>query len=96
MKSIGDVEVRAVIKFCVGIEKTPTETYKMIQASTTTKKCCRSLVFRWTDMFRNGRESIEDARTSRRWISEFFQKSKHSCVVDALIQGWNYKLKPRE
>ncbi len=32
----------------------------MIQASSTTKKCCRSLVFRWHDMFRNGRESIED------------------------------------
>jgi hypothetical protein len=60
MTSIGDVEVRAIIKFCVGIEKTPTETYKMIQASSTTKKCCRSLVFRWHDMFRNGRESIED------------------------------------
>ncbi|XP_060597479.1 protein GVQW3-like [Ruditapes philippinarum] len=60
MTSIGDVEVRAIIKFCVGIEKTPTETYKMIQASRTTKKCCRSLVFRWHDMFRNGRESRED------------------------------------
>ena len=32
----------------------------MIKASSTTKECCRSLVFRWHDMFRNGRESIED------------------------------------
>jgi len=60
MTSKGDVEVRAIIKFCVGIEQTPTETCKMIQASSTTKKCCRSLVLRWHDMFRNGRESIED------------------------------------
>ena len=33
----------------------------MIQASSlTTKKCCRLLVFRWHNMFRKGRESIED------------------------------------
>jgi hypothetical protein len=98
MTKIGDVEVRAIIKFCVGIEKTPTETYKMIQASSTTKKCCRSLVFRWHDMFRNGRESIEDDKRCGQSsvVSEFFRKSKHSCVVDALIPGWNYKLKPKE
>jgi hypothetical protein len=59
MTSIGDIEVRAIIKFCVGIEKTPTETCKMIQASST-KKSCRSLVFRWHDIFWNGRESIDD------------------------------------
>jgi hypothetical protein len=29
-------------------------------------------------------------------IRVFFRKSKHSCAVDALIPGLNYKLKPRE
>ena len=60
MTSTGDVEIRAAIKFCVGLNKTPSETFKMLQNSSTTKKCCRALVFKWHQRFRDGRSSIED------------------------------------
>lgn len=60
MTSTGDVELRAAIKFCVGLDKTPSETLKMLESSKTTKKCCKALVFKWHKRFREGRDSIED------------------------------------
>lgn len=59
MTSTGDVETRAVIKFCVGLGKTPTQTRSMIEEGLK-RKCSRSLVFKWHERYRNGRESIED------------------------------------
>lgn len=59
MTSTGDVETRAAIKFCVGLGKTPTQTHTMIKEGLK-RKCSRSLVFKWHERFRNGRESIED------------------------------------
>jgi hypothetical protein len=51
MTSTGDVELRAAIKFCVGLEKTPSETFNMLQSSSTTQKCCRALDFKWHRRF---------------------------------------------
>lgn len=60
MTSIGDIKLRAAIQFCVGLGKTPTQTYKLVQEAKTVKKCCRSLVFKWHRQFKEGRTSIED------------------------------------
>lgn len=59
MTSTGDVETRAVIKFCVGLGKTPTQTRSLMEDGMK-RKCSRSLVFKWHERYRNGRESIED------------------------------------
>ena len=60
MTSTGDVELRSAIKFCVGLDKTPSETLKMLESSKTTKKCSKALVFKWHKRFREGRDSVED------------------------------------
>jgi transposase len=60
------VEQRAVIKFCVDIEKTPTETHKFIKRSVTHSNVSRSLVFKWHRRFSDGRGSlIDDKREGR-------------------------------
>ena len=45
------VEQRAVIKFCVDIGKTPTETHKFIKQSVTYANVSRWLVFKWHKRF---------------------------------------------
>ena len=47
MTSMDDVELRTAINFCIGFDKPSSETLKckckMLQRSSTTKKCCRVL-----------------------------------------------------
>ena len=38
--------LRAVVKFCVGLGKSPKETLDMIEESATTDSCSKSFVFR--------------------------------------------------
>ena len=83
MTSTGNVEVRAAIKFCVGLDKTPTETLKMLQSSSTTKKCCRTLVFKWHRRFREGRCSIEDDQRCGR-------PSKVKCSISEKVKDMVY------
>ena len=59
MTSTGNVKLRAVIQLCVSLDKTPTQTHKMIKESGNSN-CSRSLVFKWHKRFKDGRESIED------------------------------------
>ena len=49
-----------VIKFCVGLRKSPAETMKLIRSSETKKPCNVSAVYKWHERFRNGRKSTED------------------------------------
>lgn len=66
MTSTGDVELRSVIKFCVGLKKTPAETLKLIQESSTLPSCGKTFVYKWHERFRNGRLSVnDDDRTGR-------------------------------
>jgi len=60
MTSIGDVELRSIIEFCVALEKSPTETMKMINSTGKYKKCSPATVYRWHARFKEGRNSIED------------------------------------
>jgi transposase len=52
------VAQRAVIKFCVDIGKTPTETHKFIKQLVTHSNVSRSLVFKWHKRFSDGRDSL--------------------------------------
>jgi len=60
MTSIGDVELRSIVKFCVALEKSPIETMKMINSTEKYKKCSPATVYRWHARFKEGRNSIED------------------------------------
>jgi len=46
-------------KFCVKIGFTPTQKLEKLRKAKHTS-CCRSLVFKWHDWYRKGRESLED------------------------------------
>ena len=54
------VEQRAVIKFCVDIGKTPTDTHKFLKQSEKHSKVSRSLIFKWHKRFADGRDSLAD------------------------------------
>ena len=41
-----------VIKFCVGLGKSPTETMKLIRSSQTMNPCSVSVVYKWHEKFR--------------------------------------------
>ena len=60
MTSIGDVELRSIVTFCVALEKSPTETLKLISSTGKYKKCSPATGFRWHARFKEGRNSIED------------------------------------
>jgi len=60
MTSIGDVELRSIVKFCVALEKSPTETMKMINSTGKYKKCSPATVYRWHAPFKEEKNSIED------------------------------------
>lgn len=60
MASTGDVELRGVVKFCVALNKSPTETLKMIKSTGKYDQCSRAFVFKWHARFRDGRDSIQD------------------------------------
>ena len=53
-------ETRAIIKFCVDLGKTPTETMKMMKDANRSSNVSRSLVFKWHKRFPEGRESLKD------------------------------------
>ena len=60
------VEQRAVIKCCVDIGKTPTETHKFIKQSVTYSNVSRSLVFKWHKRFSDSRGSLIDNKREGR------------------------------
>ncbi|XP_052266722.1 protein GVQW3-like [Dreissena polymorpha] len=65
MPSVDNVELRTVIKFCHSLGYTQTKTFEEVKKSKQFN-CSRSLVFKWHDRFRKGRESVEDdARSGR-------------------------------
>jgi hypothetical protein len=55
MTSIGDVELRSIVKFCAALEKSSTETMKMINSTGKYKKCSPATVYRWHARFKEGR-----------------------------------------
>ncbi|MES9881798.1 MAG: helix-turn-helix domain-containing protein [Sedimenticola sp.] len=69
MTSSSATEQCAVIKFCVNLGHTPTQTLNMIERSNT-ERASRALVFKWHKRFRDGRQSIDDhPRCGRKAVS---------------------------
>ena len=64
MSSTGDVELRSVFKFCIGLGKSLVKTLKlsrrMSRSSKTMNPCSVSVIYKWHVRFRNGRKSTED------------------------------------
>ena len=58
----GHVELRSVIKFCVGLGKTPIKTLKLIRHSETLNLCSVSVVYKWHDRFRNEKNQLRTIR----------------------------------
>lgn len=64
--STSELELRAVVKFCVGLKLTPVETLNQIKNSHTLQPCGKSFVYKWHERFRNGRKSVlDDDRAGR-------------------------------
>ena len=60
------MEQRAVIKFCIKVGMTPTDTWKIFNRPKEGSSCSRTLVFEWHRRFREGRvEVTDDARPGR-------------------------------
>ena len=49
-----------MVKFCVALNKSPTETLTIIKSTGKYDKCCPAFVYKWHSRFRSGRESRED------------------------------------
>ena len=78
------LKIRAVIKFCKELGKTPTDTYKMLQKSRGEKCVCRALVFKWHKRFSEGRESLQDdSRPGRKSIVDAAQLTSVKEALDA-------------
>jgi transposase len=60
------MEQRAIIKFCIKLGKTLTETYKMLQTVYGDEALSRSSVFEWFKRFKDGREDLQGDPKSRR------------------------------
>ncbi len=60
MTSTEYAEHRAVIKFCVNLGKTPTQTREMMEKSSIKPAVSRALVFKWHQRFKDGREDLRD------------------------------------
>ena len=71
------VELRSVIKFCVGLGKSPVDTLKLIRNSETKNPCSESVVSKWHERFRNGRKSTaNDLRDGRLCVVKMTIKDK--------------------
>ena len=82
MTSDLDIGARANIKFCVNLGHIPTDTYKLLKNLQATR-CCRSIVFKWHERFRNGRKNLDDeVRSGRPRSISTFVKQKIGDVLD--------------
>ena len=59
-------EQRVAIKFCFKAGKSATETFEMLKLAYGESVMSRAIVFRWYNLFAEGRESVEDDERSGR------------------------------
>ena len=55
------LQQRASIKFCVLLDKTPTETFEMVQQAYKDQALGKTQVFEWHKRFKGGHEDLEDS-----------------------------------
>ena len=83
MASTERTEVRAVIKFCRDIGKTPTQTYKLMKSTPGRSTVSRSLVFKWFKRFEDGRTSLqEEGRDRKPEINQLLVTSVHDALKE--------------
>ena len=85
MTSIGDVELRSIVKLCVALEKSPTETMKMINSTGKYKKCSPATVYRWHARFKEG-------NTQTRTILDVGSLAVVACSIKDSVKDSAYDL----
>ena len=60
MKSNGGIQLRRVVKFCIALKESPTETLRMVKSMGKYDKCSPGFAYKWHLRFRRGRESTEN------------------------------------
>lgn len=82
MASTGDVELRSVIKFSVGLGKTPAQTLELIRSSETLNSYSVPFVYKWHKRFRGGRQSTaDDPREGRPCIVKMAVKDQEKDLI---------------
>jgi len=64
-----NIEQRYVIKFCVKLNKSATETFVSLTEAYGDATLSRNMVFKWHKAFKEGQENVEDDPSSGRPIS---------------------------
>ena len=64
-----NIEQPYAIKFCVGLNKSATETFASLTEAYGDATRSRTIVFKWNKAFKEGRENVEDDPHSGRPIS---------------------------
>ena len=62
----GDVDRRIMIKFCVALNESPTESLKMIKSTGKYEECRQAFVYKWHLRFRFARVTINDGPKNNR------------------------------
>ncbi|GBM33578.1 hypothetical protein AVEN_60915-1 [Araneus ventricosus] len=70
---MSSLEQRANMKFCVLIEKSPSETLLMLKKAYGNDAMKETTVYEWQKRFREGRTNIEDDPRTGSWVNLFLK-----------------------
>ncbi|GBN72787.1 hypothetical protein AVEN_139293-1 [Araneus ventricosus] len=70
---MSSLEQRANFKFCVLLEKSPSETLEMLKKAYGNDAMKETAVYEWQKRFREGRTNIEDDPRTGSWINLFLK-----------------------
>ncbi|GBL69335.1 hypothetical protein AVEN_219743-1 [Araneus ventricosus] len=70
---MSSLEQRANIKFCVLLDKSPSETLLMLKKAYGNDAMKETTVYEWHNRFREGRTNIEDDPRTGSWINLFLK-----------------------
>ena len=57
---MSNIEQRYAIKYCVHLQKSPTETFDLLQKAYPTNHLSKTQAFEWHKRFRDGRQTVEN------------------------------------
>ena len=81
------------MKVCIGLEKSPVDSLKLIRNSETKNPCSEFVVYKWHERFRNGRKSTEiDLRDGRPCVVKMTINDKLKDMLFTLISKSLIKL----
>ena len=81
-----NIEQRYTIKFCVKLNKSATEIFASLTEAYGDATLLRTMVFKWHNAFKEGRENVEDDPRSGRQISSTTRGLRGYCVSQ-LLEG---------